>query len=111
MDTHLAMHGVKAGFNVKDLLNLHPDTGKEDPVTCAPEDPSVVGGMTGGEPPSSAPDITDLSQAAAMTTYYDQDMSNPYTRWLQTHDNIHYTGMIVIIICVLAGIEPITLFG
>ncbi len=88
MDPGLGMHGVKAGFNVKDLLDLNVDNvskvvDNSHPGTTDP-------GMTRADLTSASglpADLTDLSQAAAMTTYYDQD--NPYSRWLQTHDNIY----------------------
>ena len=78
MDTNLEMNAMKSSsFNVKDLLDLPTDKGV-----------SVVGsaGELSGQALASLPSVPDVTPPPP---YYDTD--NPYTRWLHTNENMHYS--------------------
>lgn len=79
MDTHLEMNAIKttsSSFNVKDLLNLPGDK-----VSVA-----AAGELHHGATLASLPGVPDVTPPPP---YYDAD--NPYTRWLQTNEHLHYS--------------------
>ncbi|VDI79814.1 homeobox protein Nkx-2.2 [Mytilus galloprovincialis] len=80
------MNGEKhsSSFSVKDILDL--PKGK---ISCSPVDsqtPTVNSHVL-----SSIPSVPDVSDLPGVTSYYDND--NPYSRWLQTNENIPYSNV------------------
>lgn len=82
MESDLDMHAAKsASFSVTALLDL-PEGGKITACTS----PRVEGEGLDLTTTASVPTLNSVPPA-----YYDNS-DNPYTRWLQTNENIHYTG-------------------
>ncbi|XP_067681480.1 homeobox protein Nkx-2.2a-like [Haliotis asinina] len=83
MESDLDMHAAKsANFSVTALLDL-PEGGKITACTS----PRVEGEGLDLTTTASVPTLNSVPPA-----YYDNS-DNPYTRWLQTNENIHYTGI------------------
>jgi hypothetical protein len=82
METQLAMKS--SSFTVKDILDL-----PEGKASCSPigglDTTSTVHSHGGTLTIPSVPDVHDLP---SVPNYYDSE--NPYTRWLQTNDTMHY---------------------
>ena len=81
MDTHLDMNVIKSSssFNVKDLLDL--PTGEVKGSTVSPTSINPALDSSG----LAVPDVTPPPP------YYDPT-DNPYTRWLQNNENMHYNS-------------------
>lgn len=79
------MNGAKhsSSFSVKDILDLPKGKNSCSPVDS--ETPTVNSNVLASIP--SVPDVGDLP---GVTSYYDND--NPYSRWLQTNENIPYSS-------------------
>lgn len=83
MDTQLALSGPKtSSFSVRDILDL-----PEGKSSCSPvqSNTRTVNSVSLSIPCVQEP--SELAQAA----YYDSN-ENPYTRWLQTNDTMHYSS-------------------
>ncbi|XP_060071607.1 homeobox protein Nkx-2.2a-like [Ylistrum balloti] len=86
MDSHLQeMNGgakSSSSFSVKDILDL--PKGK---TVLSPGGPTTVSSAT----LLSIPTVPEVPDLPSVTGYYDND--NPYTRWLQTNEHMHYTSL------------------
>ncbi len=102
--SHLSLGELKgsSSFSVKDLLDLQESAAVLHGVCGG--GPGVPGGTGGPGGASSPPELGEIVHSnptghqgqtlppAVTSAYYDQD--NPYTRWLQSNENMQYGGKI-----------------
>lgn len=85
VDLH-AMNGTTAkssSFTVKDILDLP----KGKPI-CSPVDTGTT--TVSAASLRAIPSVPEVPELPTVNNFYDND--NPYTRWLQNNDAMHYTS-------------------
>lgn len=86
VDLH-AMNGTTAkssSFTVKDILDLP----KGKPI-CSPVDTGTT--TVSAASLRAIPSVLEVPELPTVNNFYDND--NPYTRWLQNNDAMHYTNL------------------